>query len=135
MFIEKLLVLAQGPRHRRRYVRRTLFHALDKVFWPLDRQDAKQCKEVLSPKNLDTGDCSWYTCQTLLGWIVDSINMTINLLLHRVARLEAILSAIPRSQRRIGINKWHRVLSELCSMELAFPGSRVFFSKMQEALC
>ena len=25
----------------------TLFHALDKVFWPLYRQDTKQCKEFL----------------------------------------------------------------------------------------
>ena len=44
VLVDDFLRLAQGPRHRRRHVLRTLFHALDKVFWPLDRQDAKQRK-------------------------------------------------------------------------------------------
>ena len=79
IFVDDFLGLAQGPRHRRRHVRRTLFRALDKVIRPLDQQDAKQRKEVLSLKKLDVGDCSWSTCQTMLGWIVDSINMKIAL--------------------------------------------------------
>ena len=58
VFVDDFLGLAQGPRHRRHHVRRTLFHALNKVFRPLDRQDAKQFKEVLSLKKLDAGDCS-----------------------------------------------------------------------------
>ena len=32
VFVDDFLGLAQGTRHRRRHVRRTLFHALDKVF-------------------------------------------------------------------------------------------------------
>ena len=67
VFVDDFLGLAQGPRHQRHYFRRTLFHALDKVFRPLDSQDAKQRKEVLSLKKLNTGKCSWYTCQILLG--------------------------------------------------------------------
>ena len=58
IFVDDFLGLTQGPRNRRRHIRRTLFHALDKVFWPLDRNDAKQRKEVLIPKKLDAGDCS-----------------------------------------------------------------------------
>ena len=77
VFVDDFLGLAQGPRHRLSHVRRTLFHALDKVFRTLDQQDTKQRKEVLSLKKLEEGDCSWSTCQTMLGWIVDSINMTI----------------------------------------------------------
>ena len=42
VFVDDFLGLAQGPRHRHRHVQRTLFHALDKVFRPLDWQDAKQ---------------------------------------------------------------------------------------------
>ena len=61
VFADDFLGLAQGPRHRRRHVRRTLFHALDKVFRTLDRQDAKQCKEFLSLEKLDARDCSWST--------------------------------------------------------------------------
>ena len=47
VFVDDFLGLAQVPWHRRRHVRRTLFHALDKVFLPLDRQDTKQRKEFL----------------------------------------------------------------------------------------
>ena len=56
-----------------------LFHALGKVFLPLDQQDTKQRKEVLSMKKLKSGDCSWSTCETMPGWIVESVNMTITL--------------------------------------------------------
>ena len=41
MFVDDFLGLAQGPRHRRRHVHRTLFHALDKEFRSHDRQDTK----------------------------------------------------------------------------------------------
>ena len=58
IFIDDFLGLAQGPRHRRRHVCPTLFHALEKVFRPLNRQDTKQRKEVLSLKKLEAGDCS-----------------------------------------------------------------------------
>ena len=61
VFVDDFLGLSQGPRHRHRHVRRTLFHALEKVFRTLDRQDATQRKEVLSLKKLNAGDCSWLT--------------------------------------------------------------------------
>ena len=61
VFVDDFLGLAQGPRHHCRHVRRTIFHALDKVFQPLDGQDTKQRKEVLSIKKLEAGDCSWST--------------------------------------------------------------------------
>ena len=83
---------------------------LDNVFWPHDRQDANQSKEVRSLKKLDAGDCSWSTCETMLGWIVESINMTISLPSHHVARLKEIVHAIPRTQQRVGVDKWHKIL-------------------------
>ena len=36
VFVDEFWSLAQGPTHRRRHARRTLFHALDKVLRPLD---------------------------------------------------------------------------------------------------
>ena len=68
------------------------------MFRQLDRQDSKQRKDVFSLKKLDAVDCSWLTCQTMLGWIVDSINMTISLPPHCLARLNEIVHAIPRTQ-------------------------------------
>ena len=127
IFVDDFLGLAQGLRHRRCHVRCTLFHALDKVFRPLDRQDNKQRKEVLSTKKLEAGYCLWSTCQTTLGWIVDSVNMTIALPPHRVVRLKEIISSIPCTQHRVGVDKWHRVLGKLRSMELSLPGARGLF--------
>ena len=46
-----------------------------------------------------------------------------------------ILSVIPHTQKRIGVDNWHRVLVELLYMEIALPGSKLFFSHMQKALC
>ena len=130
----EFLGLAQGPRHRRRHVCRTLFHALDKVFRPLDSKDIGERKELLSLKKLDAGDCSWSTCKLLLGWVFDTINMKISLPPHRVDRFRDILAEIPATQKRISVNKWHRCLGELRSMLLALPGSRGLFRKMLEAL-
>ena len=62
VFVDDFLGLAQGPRHRRRHLLHTLFHAINKVFCPLDEQDTKQRKEVLLTKKLEAGDCSWSTC-------------------------------------------------------------------------
>ena len=87
VFVEDFLGLAQGPRHCRRHIHHTLFHALEKVFHPLNIQYAKQRKEVLSLKKLYAGECSCSTCQILLGWTVDYINMKITLTPHRVERL------------------------------------------------
>ena len=64
--VDDFLGLAQGPRHRRRHVCCTLFHTLDKLFRPLDRQDTKQRKEVLSMKKLEASDWLWSTCQLLM---------------------------------------------------------------------
>ena len=128
VFVDDLLGLAQGPWHRRRHVHRTLFHTLNKVFWYLDRQDTKQRKEVLLLKKLEAGYCSWSTCQNMIGWIVDSVNMMITLPPHRVAQLKEIVSSIPRTQRRLDIDKWHRFLGNLRSMALTLPGARGLFS-------
>ena len=88
IFVDDFLGLEQEPQHRHHHVRRTLFHALDKVFRPLDRQKTKQRMEVLTLKKMEAWDCSWSTCQTMIGWIFDSINMTITLPPHLVARLK-----------------------------------------------
>ena len=72
-------------------------------------------------KKLEAWDYSWSTCQTILGWIVESVNMKITLLPRQVERLKDIVSSIPRTQHRVGIDKWHRVPGELRSMAIALP--------------
>ena len=134
VFVDDIIGLAQGSRKRRRRVRRVIFHALDKVFRPLDSLDSPHRKEPLSLSKLDEGDCCWSTRKQILGWVIDTVALTISLPQRRVDRLTEILNSIPLSQKRISVDKWHKVLGELRSMSIALPGSRGLFSHMQEAL-
>ena len=132
VFVDDFISLAQRPFLRR--VRRTLLHAVDDVFRPLDRQDGPERREPVSLKKLRQGDCSWDTCKTVLGWVVDTVNLTMKLPPHRLERLCKILNSIPHRQKRTTVKKWHGVLGELRSMSIALPGSRNLFGRLQHAL-
>jgi hypothetical protein len=132
IFVDDFISLGQRPFLRR--VRRTLLHAIDEVIRPLDRHDSKHRREPVSLKKLRAGDCSWSTVKLVLGWIIDTVNLTIQLPPHRVERLWEILNSIPRDQKRTSVKKWHKVLGELRSMSIALPGSRHMFGRLQNAL-
>jgi hypothetical protein len=70
----------------------------------------------------------------ILGWIIDTVLMTLELPQHRKDRLLAILAEILRNQKRTSVKRWQRILGELCSMLIALPGSRGLFSLLQETL-
>ena len=133
VFVDDFLCMIQGKKDRDR-VRSTLMNAIDLVFRPNDKFDLPTRSEPISVKKLKKGDCSWSTSKTVLGWIIDTVNLTIALPAHRVQRLAEILASIPSSQKRISTKKWHKVLGELRSMSLALPGARHLFSHMQLAL-
>ena len=133
VFVDDFVALAQQSGNSRR-VRRTLLHAIDDVLRPIDKLDSPQRREPVSLKKLKQGDCSWGTIKNVLGWIVDTVAMTVHLPLHRAERLAEILASIPITQKRTSVKKWHKVLGELRSMSLALPGARHLFSHMQHAL-
>ncbi|KAL3809642.1 hypothetical protein ACHAXA_003728, partial [Cyclostephanos tholiformis] len=118
----------------RRRVRRLLLHAVDDVFRPLSPGDDPARREPVSMKKLAAGDCSWGTIKQVLGWIIDTVDMTISLPPHRAARLLEVLNSFPPTQKRTSPNRWHAALGELRSMALALPGARNIFSSMQHAL-
>ena len=93
VFVDDFLGLSQGRKNGRR-VRRILLHAVDDVIRPLEADDGAR-KEPVSLKKLRQGDCSWSTVKTMLGWIIDTVNMTIHLPPHRIERLADILASIP----------------------------------------
>lgn len=132
IFVDDFISAAQRPFLRR--VRRTLMHAIDDVFRPLQVGDSEFRRQPVSMKKLLKGDCTWSTIKLVLGWIVDTVNMTIQLPPHRVDRLWEILNSIPRRQKRTSVKKWHKVLGELRSMSIALPGSRNMFGRLQNAL-
>ena len=133
VFMDDFIALGQTNKTCRR-VRNVLMNAIDQVFRPLEKEDNPYRTEPISLKKLRKGDCSWETCKTVLGWIINTVDMTIKLPEHRIQRLGDILASIPITQKRIGIKKWHKILGELRSMSLALPGARNLFSHMQLAL-
>ena len=61
LLVDDFWGLAQGTTHRHHQVWRTLFHALEKVFQPMDTNNTSNQKEVLYLKKLDEG---YFTCST-----------------------------------------------------------------------
>jgi hypothetical protein len=123
--------IASVQEHKRgNQVRRILFQAMDSVFRPLEDSDPSTRREPISMKKLLQGDCSWGTIKTktVLAWIINTVTQTLHLPEHCQQRLAEILAEIPKSQKRISIKKWHKVLGELCSMSLALPQDPEHFS-------
>ena len=127
-------IISDLPLDNLQRVRRILLHSVDDVLRPLEPSDPPERREPVSMKKLLEGDCSWGTIKLILGWIIDTDNLTIRLPPHRITRLAEILESVPRSQHRTSIKKWHAILGELRSMALALPGARNIFSTMQNAL-
>jgi hypothetical protein len=134
VFVDDFIGMGQGNRKQLTNLRRILLHTLDEVFRPLEADDSPSRKEPASVKKLLQGDACWTTRKVILGWIIDTLKMTIELPQHRIERLAEILESIPRTQKRTTVKKWQQVLGELRSMSIAIPGSRGLFSLLHEAL-
>ena len=114
-------------------VKRILFHALDKIFRPLDANDTPFQQEPVSLKKCKNGDTRWSTTKIILGWFLDTIAKTISLPEHCVQQLHEILSSVSPNQRWIATKAWHKIVSEFRSMSIALPGCAGLFSVLQEA--
>ena len=97
---------------------------------PLRPDQAGTHNEPASVKKLLKGDATWDTLKVILGWLIDSINQTIQLPKHRSDRLVAILESLD-GRKRVCTSEWHKVIGELRSMALAVPGARGLFSALQ----
>jgi hypothetical protein len=134
IYVDDFLGIAQGRSKRLRQLRRVLFHTLDEVLRPKDQDDPEFRQEPISVKKLQKGDACWSTTKQMLGWLIDTVQATVTLPPHRIERLHTIIHSISPSQRRVSLQKWHKILGELRSMSLAIPGARGLFSHLQAAL-
>jgi len=133
VYLDDLLFGTQGNWDERvRHLRRLLY-SIDDVFRPLDEQDSSYCKHVPSQKKFRKGDGYPVTCKVILGWIVNSLKQTLELPPHRKQRLADIFEYL-RGQSRVGLSKWQKILGELRSMAIGIPGSRGFFSLLQNEI-
>jgi hypothetical protein len=134
VYVDDFIRLSQENATRRKRVKRALLHSLDLVFRGLDEADGPHRQEPASVKKLLKGDTTWATRKTVLGWVLDTVEKTIQLPPHRVERLHAMSAGIPSTHRRTSTKKWHQVIGELRSMALEVPGARGLFFYLQEAL-
>ena len=74
------------------------------------------------------------TFQVLLGWIVDSYNLTIILPLHYAEWLKEILDDIPPTHEHVILDTWYQIPRELWLMLIALTGASGLFRQIQEAL-
>jgi hypothetical protein len=134
LYVDDYVGTMQGGPKRKLQMTRILLQSIDEIFRPLDDADSPFRQEPASVKKMKKGDASWETRKLILGWIIDTILMTLEMPAHRQERLHEILHSIPPTQKRMSVKAWHKILGELRSMSLALPGSRGLFSQLQEAL-
>ena len=113
VYVDDFLQLIQGPPAVRAWARRVLFHTIDEVFRPPRDGDPPSHQEPISIKKLGKGDAHWGTRKVVLGWIIDTVQATIELPPRRLQRLQDILVSLPRTKKRIAVRQWHKILGEL----------------------
>jgi hypothetical protein len=113
VYVDDFIGMVQGEWHHRRHVKRALLHTLDRVFRPLDSGDSEHRQETASVKKMRKVDATWSTRKVILGWILDSIQLTLELPCHRIERLFELLDFVVPSQRRVSTKKWQKLIGEL----------------------
>jgi hypothetical protein len=134
VYVDDFVSVIQGSYKHRHHVKRTLLSSLDVVLRPLYDQDNVHRQEPASVKNMLKGDATWATRKVVLGWMLDTCAMMIQLPPHRVTHLFELLDSFAPNQCRTTVNKCQKLLGELRSMVLGIPGGKGLFSVFQEAL-
>lgn len=132
VFVDDGIALAQGDQSHLKAVRREFLHVNDAVFRHNAPEETNRRKPT-STKKLKAGDALWSTCKTILGWILDALQGTVELPARKRDRLLAVLDTA-RHQHRISVRKCQKLLGELRSMLLAISGGAGLFSQLQHAL-
>ena len=132
IYLDDYLGAVQGRASTCLQHQRSLLHSLDSILRPVDADDHPSRKDVPSLSKFAKGDGYQCTRKGILGWIVDTVQQTLELPPHRIARLHDIFADL-RGRDRVGLSQWHKYLGELRSMSIGIPGSKGLFSTLQEA--
>ena len=87
VYIDDEILVTQGPAPTLNKFCRQVFHINGRVFHPNDGQDDLSIRrELISAKKLDKGDMCWSTPKVILGWLIDTLEGTVELpLIIRIA--------------------------------------------------
>ena len=134
VYINDEILIAHGPAPTLNKFSCQVFHINDQVFHPNDGQDDSSIRrEPISAKKLDKGDTCWSTRKVVLGWLIDTLEGTIELPPHRQDHLNVLLQTA-LTRKRITMKEWQRILTELWSMVLGIPGGWGLLSQLQLVL-
>jgi hypothetical protein len=131
VFVDDFIQLGQGGPRRLKALRGHLLHAIDQVL-AQPSADETHRNEAISLKKLLKGDGSWNTRKLILGWIVNTIQQTVELPPHRKETLAQIFEELA-TLRRVNSKKWASYLGKLRFVSVAIPGSAGLFSALQWA--
>jgi hypothetical protein len=132
--VDDFVGMVQGNPAHQKHVKCILRRSLDEVLRQVDDQDNAHRQEPASIKKMLKGYATRATRKVVLGWLLDTLAMTVQLPSHRVTHWFEILDYITPKQHRTTVNKWQKLLVELRSMVLAIPGGRGLFRVIQDAL-
>jgi len=128
VYLDDFITIAQQPLHLP--AMNNLLHSLYNVF--IDRPDDSR-RQLVSTKKLQQGDATFSTKKRILGWDLDTVNMTNTLPQHRLDSLKNMLhDMIPKSCT--SRKKWHKLLGTLRSTTPALYGASHALSILQHAL-
>ena len=132
VFVDDFIQAAQGGARQLTTMRRHLLHAVDEVL-SRPAHDEPHRNEAVSIKKMKKGDGSWSTRKLVLGWILDTARMTIELPPHRKEALADIFKSLV-GLKRISRKRWESILGRLRFVSVAIPGSAGLFCALQLAL-
>ena len=107
--------ITQGGPKERRQMTRHLFHTIDELFHPNNKDDIAR-GEPISLKKISKGDVVWSTQKVVLGWAIDSVKQVLTLPADHKTNLLALLDTIPPSVSRCSRRRCHKLLGTLRSI-------------------
>jgi hypothetical protein len=127
-YLDDFMLLAQQPQHlptlnKLLYHLSTIFHdPMDSPQWP-----------VMSQSKIKKGYSMFSTKKCILGWDINSHDMTLQLPPHHITRLKELLHTF-LNRNYTTKQQWQVLIGELRSMTLALHSSAMLFSIVQHKL-
>ena len=94
VYLDDSIGITQGISTERRQMTGHLFHTIDKIFRPNNKDDLAR-EEPISLKKLRKGDAAWSTQDFVLVWAIDTVNQVLSLPADRNTNLLALIDTIP----------------------------------------
>jgi hypothetical protein len=98
VYVGGFIGMIQGSATDRHHTKHVLLTLLDYVLMRLDSDDSAHQQEPASVKTMLKGNTTWATIKVILGWLLYTPAMPIQLPSHRVLRLFELLDSIAPSQ-------------------------------------